>query len=45
VKKKRKKVQLLTPEQRAAQEERYQRLLRAIERLEIELATGTRPAA
>lgn len=45
VKRKRKKVRLLTPEQRAAQDECYQRLLRAIERLEIELATGKRPAA
>jgi hypothetical protein len=42
---KRKKIQPLTPEEESAREERYQRLLRAIERLRIELATGKRPAA
>jgi len=45
VKRKRKKIQLLTPEEKAAQEERYQQLLRLIERAKIELATGKRPAA
>jgi hypothetical protein len=30
---------------RAAQEERYQQLLRLIERAKIELATGKRPPA
>lgn len=44
MKRKRKKVQLLTPEERAAMAERHERLLRAIRRLEIELATGKRPA-
>jgi hypothetical protein len=34
-----------TPEEIAAEEERYQQLLRAIERLKVELATGKRPPA
>ena len=41
--KKRKKIVLLTPEERAAQEERLQSLLRAYERAKIELETGKRP--
>jgi len=40
---KRKKIDPRTPEERAAQEERHQALLRLIERAEIELATGKRP--
>jgi len=42
---KRKRFPKRTPEVKAAQEERYQQLLRAIERLKIELATGKRPPA
>ena len=45
MKRKRKKIQLLTPEEKAAQAERHRQLLRLIERAEIELATGKRPAA
>jgi hypothetical protein len=45
LKRKRKKIQLLTPEEKAAHEERYQQLLRLIERAKIELATGRRPPA
>jgi hypothetical protein len=45
VKRKRKKIQLLTPEERAAMAERHEQLLRLIERAKIELATGKRPAA
>jgi hypothetical protein len=41
--KKRKKITLLTPEERAAMEARTQRLLELIRRAEIELATGKRP--
>jgi hypothetical protein len=40
---KRKKIVLLTPEEKATQEENYQALLRMIERAKIELATGKRP--
>jgi hypothetical protein len=43
MKKKRKMIDPRTPEERAAQEERYQELLRLIERAKIELATGKRP--
>ena len=44
MKKKRKKMSdPRTPEERAAQEERHQELLRLIERAKIELATGKRP--
>jgi hypothetical protein len=43
MKRKRKKIVLLTPEEKAAQEERYQELLRLIERAKIELETGKRP--
>ena len=42
-KRKRKKIILLTPEERAAQEARTQELMRLIRRAEIELATGKRP--
>ena len=45
MKRKRKKIQLLTPEERAAMAERHEQLLRLIERAKIELATGKRPAA
>lgn len=41
--KKRKKIDPRTPEEKAAQEERHQELLRLIERAKIELATGKRP--
>jgi hypothetical protein len=40
---KRKRISPLTPEEEAAQEERYQDLLRLIERAKIELETGKRP--
>lgn len=43
--KKRKKIPPLTPEERAAYDARTEELKRAIKRLEIELATGKRPAA
>jgi hypothetical protein len=43
MRKKRKKIVLLTPEERAAQEARTQELMRLIRRAEIELATGKRP--
>lgn len=43
--KKRKKIQPRTPEEKAAQAERHKKLLRLIERAEIELATGKRPPA
>lgn len=43
MKKKRKMSDPRTPEEKAAQEERHQELLRLIERAEIELATGKRP--
>jgi hypothetical protein len=42
-KKKRKKILPLTAEEKAAQEQRYQELLRLIERARIELETGKRP--
>jgi hypothetical protein len=45
VKRKRRKIQLLTPEERAAMAERHEQLLRMIERAKIELATGKRPTA
>ena len=45
MKRKRKKAQLRTPEEKAAQEDRYRQLLRLIERAKIELATGKRPTA
>jgi hypothetical protein len=45
VKRKRKKIQLLTPEERSAMAERHEQLLRMIERAKIELATGKRPPA
>lgn len=41
--KKRKRITPLTPEEKAAQEERYQDLLRWYERAKIELETGRRP--
>ena len=41
--KKRKKIVLLTPEERAAQEARTRQLMDLIRRAEIELATGKRP--
>jgi hypothetical protein len=41
--KKRKRIPPRTPEERQAQEERHQDLLRLIERAKIELATGKRP--
>jgi len=41
--KKRKRISPLTPEEKAAQEEHYQELLRWIERAKIELETGKRP--
>jgi hypothetical protein len=41
--KKRKKIVLLTPEERAGYEQRLESLLRTYERLKIELATGKRP--
>jgi hypothetical protein len=41
--KKRKKVTLLTPEERAGYEERLESLWRSYERLKIELETGKRP--
>ncbi|HXF97325.1 MAG TPA: hypothetical protein VNJ46_01790 [Gaiellaceae bacterium] len=40
---KRKKIALLTPEERAGFEERLKSLLRTLERAKIELATGKRP--
>jgi hypothetical protein len=40
---KRRKIDPRTPEERAAQEERHEELLRLIERAKIELATGKRP--
>jgi hypothetical protein len=43
MKKKRKKVTLLTPEERAGYEERLEALWRSYERLRIELETGKRP--
>lgn len=43
--KKRKKIPPLTPEERAAWDARTEQANRAIKRLEIELATGKRPAA
>lgn len=42
-KRRKKKISLLTPEERVAQEERLQSLLRMYERAKIELATGKRP--
>ena len=42
-KRKRKKTDPRTPEEKAAQEEHYQDLLRLIERAKIELETGVRP--
>ena len=41
--KRRKTISPLTPEEKAAQEERYQELLRFYERAKIELETGKRP--
>ena len=41
--KKRKRISPLTPAEKAAQEARYQELLRLIERAKIELETGKRP--
>ncbi len=41
--KKRKRISLLTPEERAAQDARTQQLMELIRRAEIELATGKRP--
>jgi hypothetical protein len=41
--KKRKKIQLMTPEEWAAWDKRGEELREAIRRLEIELATGVRP--
>jgi len=41
--KKRKRIDPRTPEERAAQEQRHQDLLRMIERAKIELETGKRP--
>ncbi|MBA3375210.1 MAG: hypothetical protein H0U00_05265 [Actinobacteria bacterium] len=43
MKRKRKKIVLLTPEEKAAQEERLQALLRIYERAKVELETGKRP--
>jgi hypothetical protein len=43
MKRKRKKITLLTPEERAGYEERLESLLRLYERGKIELATGKRP--
>ena len=42
--KKRKKIVLLTPEERAGYEERLEQLWRTYERIKIELETGKRPA-
>jgi hypothetical protein len=42
-KRKRRMVDHLTPEEKAAQAERHQELLRLYERGKIELATGKRP--
>ena len=41
--KKRKKITLLTPEEREAMDARTQQLMELIRRAEIELATGRRP--
>jgi hypothetical protein len=43
MKRKRRKVTLLTPEERAGYLQRLESLWRTYERLEIELATGKRP--
>jgi hypothetical protein len=40
---KRKRIVLLTPEEREAQERRTEKLMELIRRAEIELATGKRP--
>ncbi|GIU95799.1 MAG: hypothetical protein KatS3mg012_2256 [Gaiellaceae bacterium] len=42
-KRRRKKISLLTPEERAGFEERLEALLRAYERAKIEIETGKRP--
>jgi uncharacterized protein YnzC (UPF0291/DUF896 family) len=44
-KRRKKKVQLLTPDERAEQAQHHRELLRMIERAQIELATGRRPPA
>jgi hypothetical protein len=41
--KKRKMIDHRTPEERSAQQERHQALIRMYERAKIELATGKRP--
>lgn len=41
--KRRKKISLLTPEERAGFDKRLEELLRAYERVKIELETGKRP--